>query len=116
MFICVMEIDKLPDFLIGGGESSNYTYTQEAESQYGYIYKAQHKHIEEVYHFEVFEKKITPVCLNFQEKIYSEEKFRERYPRSINFGSWAYSCPNMERAVEILKTFSDDRRTNKDSN
>ena len=55
-------------------------------------------------HYEVFEKKIVPICLDFEKKIFSETEFKFTYPKSEAFGKWAWCIVDYNKAIEKFKS------------
>lgn len=53
--------------------------------------------------YEVFSIKLSPMCLNFEKRIYSETDFKERYPKAKDFGIWAWTYRTKEAALKKLK-------------
>lgn len=85
----------------GSGEVGGMLFKQIIQSDNGYIYEVNG----ESTHYEVFKRKNTPICIDFDKRIYSETNFKEVYPKSKDFGVWAYTCANLEQAENKLKTF-----------
>ena len=69
----------------GTGEVRGYLFQQIEKSENAYIYKVQNPVITRC-HYEVFERKKSPVCIDFEKRIYSETDFKESYPKSKDFG------------------------------
>lgn len=93
-----MTIQQLPDKFIGTGDVKDFKFVKFKFSDKGFIYEIRINGI--LSHYEVFERKTTPICLNFEERIYSETEFKEMYPKSNDFGKWAWSCSNVENAFK----------------
>lgn len=91
-----MNIDKLERSFIGKGEVKGARFNQKLETDKGYIYKVNDKY------YEVFEKKLVGLCIDFENKIYSETDFKEQYPKSRHFGKWAWTVGSFEKGVKIL--------------
>lgn len=100
-----MALIKLNNIIEGTGEVKGITYTKVVESDLGYIYKASDPEMTHEY-YEVFEKKISPVCIDFEKKLYSETDFKESYPKSNAFGLWAWTTKDFEKAKRILQSFT----------
>ena len=96
-----MQLTKLPKEFLGKGEVSGFSFTQLQESEDSYLYKVVTE--EGSIHYEIFEKSITPICIDFQNRIYSETEFKESYPKSNKFGISAKTTSNYERALEIFE-------------
>ena len=99
MYLCPMETEKLPVEFISGGECSGFKFTLVDQTDAGYIYSVDSDgHI----YYEVFRRKQVPICIDFERRIYSETQFKETYPKSNAFGVWAWTFPNLERAIQRL--------------
>lgn len=72
---------------IGTGEVSGLIYRQIHSSTSAYLYEVSRDGI--IVCFEVFERKNSPICIDFEKRIYSETEFKETYPKSKDFGVWA---------------------------
>ena len=92
-------IRQLEKTFIGTGEVKDYIFNQIESSEAGYIY---HVKTESSEHFEVIRIKLSPVCIDFENRIYSEEDFKETYPKSNHFGDWAWCTNNKDKAYEIF--------------
>ena len=93
-------IKKLENEFIGKGEVDGFIFKKKSENEFGYIYQVENNGF---VHYEVFDKKITPICLDFEKKIFSETDFKEQYPKSNNFGDWAKTTRNIKDAIILLK-------------
>ncbi len=91
-----MKTDYLEKSFIGVGEVGNMQFLQLYKSEKAYIYRVGIDN----YHFEVFERKTVPICIDFEKKIYSETEFKEIYPNSKNFGIWAWTFNDLDKAIE----------------
>ena len=95
----VIELEK--EF-VGIGEVRGFNFKQLKQTEYAYLYEV----IDEgKTHYEVFKRKHSPVCIDFQKRVYSETDFKESYPKANSFGSWAYTTPSLEKATELLDKF-----------
>ena len=95
-----MEITHtVPQFFEGKGEVKGYTFTKMKETENFYIYEVKS---ESTLHYEIFRRKSTPICIDFDNRIYSETEAKEKYPTSKNFGDWAWTSATYERAVEKM--------------
>jgi len=50
--------------------------------------------------FEVFNTTYVPICIDFEKRIYSETDVKEVYPKSKDFGVWAWTYNNKEEAIK----------------
>ena len=95
---------KLDKTIEGKGEVKGFTFHQEVENKDGYIYKVDNG-VDKPY-FEVFQKKETAICLDFKERIYSETDTKEVYPKAKDFGVWAWTVTDLDKAAARLSNFS----------
>lgn len=93
-------IHELENSFTGIGEVKGFEFTKVAETDIGYVYCVRTS--EKSNHYEVFKKRKTPICIDFENKIYSETEFKEVYPNSKKFGISAWSVKNYETALERL--------------
>jgi hypothetical protein len=91
-----MEVKKLEKNFIGIGEVKEFNFTQVYSSEFAYIYKVGSDRI----NYEVFERRNSPVCIDFEERIYSETEFKEIYPKANAFGVWAWTFKNVQSAID----------------
>ena len=89
-------IKELPFQFTGIGEVKEIEFIQITGGEFAYIYKVFNGNP----YFEVFERKNSPVCIDFTKRIYSETEFKETYPKSKSFGVWAWTFSNIEDAFE----------------
>lgn len=88
-------IQELQQSFLGTGEVKGASFIQRAKTSTHYIFERVQ---EGVSHFEVFERKHTAVCLNFANREYSDTLFKETYPKSKDFGIWAWCCNDLDKA------------------
>jgi len=81
----------------GTGEVKGYFFVQIEKSEHAYIYRVSHPLVARC-HYEVFERKKSPVCIDFEKRIYSETDFKESYPKAKDFGVWAFTFNSYESA------------------
>lgn len=87
---------KLPETFVGTGEVKDFIFTKLYDEETFYIYRV---NTGESIHYEAFEKKSAPVCLDFATRSYSTEDFKEQYPKSRDFGRWAWTSKNLDRLL-----------------
>ena len=87
-------INLLEKEFIGKGEVKGVEFKQVFANERFYIYQRG------LHLFEVFERKTTPLCIDFAKKTYSDTDSKEIYPKSNNFGVWAWCCGSLEKAME----------------
>ena len=90
---------KLEDKIEGIGEVKGFIFTKEFENNNGYVYKVSDGGKN---HYEAFQKKETPICIDFQKRIYSDTDKKELYPKSKDFGIWAWTVLTLQKGIEIL--------------
>ena len=93
-------ITKLEKVIVGVGEVKETVFTQVYENEKGYIYQASSS--EGTPYFDVFKKKLVPKCIDFEKRIYSETEFKESYPKSGDFGVWAWTVERLEQGINKL--------------
>ena len=87
-------------FIEGKGEVRGFVFEQIAKSNFGYVYKVD---TSERVHYEVFLLRTTPVCIDFETRTYSETELAVRYPRSNDFGKWAWTYTDKDSAMSFFK-------------
>lgn len=91
---------ELKDEFIGTGEVKGFLFKKIASTEYGFIYEVSS---DNVIHYEIFERKLIPICIDFENRIYSETDFKVMYPKSKDFGVWAFTRGTLKHANEKLK-------------
>lgn len=101
-------ITELPELITGKGKVKGITFTRVAASSQAYIYACMHEKQDKGTnpYYEVFKRKITPLCIDFDKRIYSETDYKEVYPNAEKFGTIAWCIWNKERAFEKFKELS----------
>lgn len=92
-------VKKLDSIIEGIGETKGFVFIQVLEYENGYIYKVETGKSK---HYEAFHKKETPLCIDFEKRIYSETEKKEVYPKAKDFGVWAWTCKTLDKAKERL--------------
>lgn len=100
-------ITELPNVFPGLGEVKGSTFTFVKGNEHALIYSVTEG---DKTHFEVFERKEAPLCLDFQKREYSETEAKIRYPRSNDFGKWAWTAMTAKSATERFKKICDFRQ------
>ena len=95
-------IQKIEKEFIGLGEVKGVHFKQIAESDKGYIYARKDGN---VISYEVFLKQTVAKCIDFEKRIYSESERKEVYPKSKDFGVWAWSYHDINKAGDKLSSF-----------
>jgi hypothetical protein len=91
-----MNIEKLPIRFDGKGEVHGFKFIQVCETDRGYVYAVTN---DKSCHYECFLFKTVPLCIDFEKKIYSNENRKERYPKSNDFGKWAWTFKDIKSAI-----------------
>lgn len=86
---------QLPQTIFGTGEVKGMVFTKLVSTDSAYIYGVQN---DDSYHYECFLKKSVPVCIDFQNRVYSESETKDVYPKSKDFGVWAWTFKSLEKA------------------
>ena len=92
-----MNIERLQDEFDGSCEVSGFRFVRIDVNDGKYCYKVtspKGKH-----HFEVFKAKIVAVCIDFDNRVYSETEFKEVYPKYPLFGISAWCINDYDKAI-----------------
>lgn len=95
-----MNLETLPLVFEGRGEVKGFTFMQVDKTDNAYLYKV---HNEYTQHFEVIKRSASPVCIDFEKRIYSETEFKESYPKSNSFGLSGWTFSSLDLALQKLK-------------
>lgn len=95
--------ELLPDKFTGIGEVKNFDFHVHSRSNYALLYEV---HTSGSIHYEVFKIRTVAKCIDFDRKIYSETSFKERYPKSKDFGLWAWSMFTERKALEKFNSIN----------
>lgn len=93
----IMNTLKLEKEFYGKGEVKDINFRQLSETNNAYLYQAYN---EGNIYYEVFKKKTTALCIDFEKRIFSETEFKEMYPKSNDFGVWAWTISDLKTAVD----------------
>jgi hypothetical protein len=88
-------IQELPIEFVGIGEVKGFKFRLIHSHDTALMYEVESNCIS----YEVFLRKTTPVCIDFKARIYSTEDFKVRYPKSKNFGKWAWHFSHYDLAL-----------------
>lgn len=94
---------KLENQIIGTGDVKGFIFTQKKKSKQGYVYEVDDN--DDNKHYEVFKKKEVALCIDFAKHIYSETDTKEVYPKSKDFGVWAWTFRRFVDAQKCLESF-----------
>ena len=108
------QIIELEKEFIGVGEVKGFKFRQIRISQAAYIYEV---NADGKMYYEVFKRLNSPVCINFEERLYSETEFKDIYPKANAFGISAWSSFDLEKATikfnELQILHAEKEMTNK---
>lgn len=99
----INEVRKLEDEIRGTGDMKHTVFTKIFEGKRCYMYKAMG--------YEVFLKRTVQCCDWIDDKPIPNGQYKERYPKSEDFGKWAWCYKNYDNALkqfERLETMSDE--------
>jgi hypothetical protein len=82
----------------GSGDVKGFKFNRFLLTEHAIMYEVNTS--EGKVHYEVFKRKFTPVCIDFEKRIYSADVLKEIYPKSKDFGVWAWCITDREKAVE----------------
>ena len=95
-----MTIEYLPTEFIGTGEVTGFKFTKtHCNGTKGCLFQVE---TGESTHFEVLKSVISPKCIDFENRTYSETDFKESYPKASRFGIDAWSFYNFDDAFKKL--------------
>jgi len=81
----------------GTGQMSNFKFKQISSTIAGFLYEVTENGTN--VHYEVFEAKKAPLCIDFEKRLYSETEFKEVYPKDKDFGVWAWCIRDKQKAI-----------------
>ncbi len=93
-------IKTIPYSFVGSGDVKGFIFTKVASTHHRYLYKVDSGDTD--IYFEIFKRKTAPICIDFEKRIYSDTEFKEVYPKSKDFGSWAWTTSSIDKAYEYL--------------
>ena len=94
-----MNILELPDIIVGTGEVDIFTFHKILSSDKALVFKVVATEFPEVIHYETIKRRIVPICLDFENRIYSETDFKEIYPKAKDFGTFGWSFSSISDAM-----------------
>jgi hypothetical protein len=96
-----MNIQEIKHEFEGTGDMKPFTFSYMKENEKGFLYKVESE--KGTIHYEVFKKELTPICIDFAKRIYSETEFKYRYPKTNDFGRWSWCTTELEKAEKMFK-------------
>lgn len=94
------KIHEIPNEFIGTGEVKGFRFKKLDSNNDKLAYEVRCGG--GAVHYEVFERKLTPLCVDFKNRTYSDNEFKVKYPKAKDFGVWAKSFHSKERAIKYL--------------
>ena len=101
-------LERLPLNFDGVGEVSGFRFTQTGSRGAYRIYHVVDKDSRKE-HYELIKTKLSPKCIDFEKRIYSETEFKETYPKSSAGGKTLFTFHKHEDAVIKLNELTNDR-------
>ncbi len=98
-------IKKLENEFIGIGEVKGFKFKKIESLQHSYLYEVSNG---DKIHYETFKRVNSPVCIDFDKRIYSETEFKETYPKASQFGITAWTYSDLESAISKLVDINND--------
>jgi len=92
----------LENEFIGTGDIKGFKLVKLASTDKGFLYSVDSG--EGNIHYEVFQRKTTPICLDFEKKIFSDTDSKVIYPKDEHFGQWASCILEYKDALEKLNS------------
>ena len=85
---------------IGKGEVKGCKFTQISSTGVAYLYEVEQN---DKTYYEVIKRLISPICIDFENKVYSETEFKEVYPKANKFGIDGFTLGDLESAEAKLE-------------
>jgi hypothetical protein len=104
-----MKVKELEKEFEGTGSLKEYKFVILESAEGGFLYEVYSEG--ELSHYEVFEKKLTPVCLNFEDKVFSTTDFKVRFPKDNDFGDWAWCFTSLDKALNKFNKIIENEST-----
>lgn len=97
-------ITYLEKTFAGKGEVSGVKFEQVYSDQKYYIYKRSDNG------YELFKKQMSPICIDFEKRIFSETEFKETYPKSNSFGVTAWHFNRLQDALNKIDLIENSQK------
>jgi hypothetical protein len=98
-------IKELVKEFTGVGEVKGFIFRQVEFTQQAYTYEVS---CGNKLYYEVFKRIKSPVCIDFEKRIYSDTEFKEKYPNSNKFGKTAFTFKNKIDAINKMLDITKD--------
>ena len=100
-----IEIIELDSYFVGIGEVKGRIFNQISSTASAYLYEINTGGTK---YYEVFKRRSNAILLNFEKREYSKHIFKERYPKSNDFGVWAWTFTDLKVATEKLESIGSE--------
>ena len=95
-------IKDLENEFTGTSSTKGFQYLKLESGEQGFLYQV--TTWENGIHYEVFSKKLVPICIDFATHQYSDTDFKYVYPKDEDFGKWAWCIVDYNKAIEKFKS------------
>jgi hypothetical protein len=96
------QINPLQKTFEGTGEVSGYIFNQKFSDDNFYIHEVSREDPSIKPYYEVIKRLSARVCLDFENRTYSETEYKEIYPNSSRFGQDAWTAFSYDKALQIM--------------
>ena len=100
-----IEIIELDSYFVGSGEVKGRIFNQINSTVLAYLYEINTGGTK---YYEVFKRRSNAILLNFEKRQYSDHIFKERYPKSNDFGVWAWTFTDLKLAINKLESLESE--------
>lgn len=91
-------IHLLDEKFEGKGETKGFSFSLIEKTDTHCLYEVVTG--EESKHYELIKLIISPVCIDFENRIYSETEFKQSYPKAATFGTNGWTFYQLESAMK----------------
>ena len=109
-----MDAIELPLEFIGIGEVKGDLFKQRNRSPKAYIYERKASDSDYTI-YEIFKRKVSKESDAVMNGVNVHFDSKVKYPNSTNFGDWAKTTEDYNRALEIFKEYTNEKDRNKDN-
>lgn len=102
------KINLLPKRFEGKAIVQRFMFVQVRSSDTHYLYEVKGRGS---IHYEVFERRAVPLCIDFMSKHFSKTEGKEIYPKAEDFGKWAFTYMNETKAVSQFEKLSNEKES-----
>jgi hypothetical protein len=98
-------IKDLENQFEGTGEVKGFKFRKLAFAQHSYLYEVT---CDGKLYYEIFKRVKTPICIDFEKRLYSDTEFKEVYPKANAFGLTAWCKYDLEDATKLMYKINDE--------